>query len=183
MKSWLIGKDPDAGKDWREEEKGVTENEMAGWHHQLNGHEFEQALRDGEGHGSLCAAIHGATKSQTRLSNWIVRTVSFSTMEKGWNIHSLKLSCLQSLQRYLNLYLNKFYLSSVQLLSHVRLFPTPWTAAHQASLSITNSQTLPKLMSIESVMPSNHLILCCPLFLLPSIYCCLISVYPGGKDI
>ena len=47
---------------------------------------------------------------------------------------------------------------------------TPWTAAHQASLSITNSQTLPKLMSIESVMPSNHLILCCPLLLLPSIF-------------
>ena len=50
------------------------------------------------------------------------------------------------------------------------LFATPWTAAHQASLSITNSQSLPKLMSIESVMPSKHLILCCPLLLLPSIY-------------
>ena len=48
------------------------------------------------------------------------------------------------------------------LLSHVQLFSTPWTTAHQASLSITNSQSLPKLMSIESVMPSNHLILCCP---------------------
>ena len=59
--------------------------------------------------------------------------------------------------------------SSVQLLSHVRLFATPWTAAHQASLSITNSLSLPKLMSIESVMPSNHLILCLPLLLLPPI--------------
>ena len=58
---------------------------------------------------------------------------------------------------------------SVQSLSHVRLFATPWTAAHQASLSITNSRSLPKLMSIESVMPSNHLILCCPLLLLPPI--------------
>ena len=58
--------------------------------------------------------------------------------------------------------------SSVQLLSRVQLFATPWTAARQASLSITNSQSLLKLMSIESVMPSNHLILCCPL-LLPSI--------------
>ena len=47
---------------------------------------------------------------------------------------------------------------------------TPWTTAHQASLSITNSQSLPKLMSIESVMPSNHLILCCPLLILPSIF-------------
>ena len=59
--------------------------------------------------------------------------------------------------------------SSVQWLSHVQLFATPWTAARQASLSITNSQSSFKLMSIESVMPSNNLILCCPL-LLPSIY-------------
>ena len=60
--------------------------------------------------------------------------------------------------------------SSVQLLSRVRLFETPWIAACQASLSITNSQSLPKPMSIESVMPSNHLILCHPLLLLPSIF-------------
>ena len=60
--------------------------------------------------------------------------------------------------------------SSVQLLSRVRLFATPWTAARQASLSITNSWSLLKLMSIESVMPSNHLILCCPLLLLPSTF-------------
>ena len=59
--------------------------------------------------------------------------------------------------------------SSVQLLSHVRFFATPWTAARQASLSITNSRSLLKLMSIESVMPSNHLILCYPL-LPPSIF-------------
>ena len=59
---------------------------------------------------------------------------------------------------------------SVQSLSRVRLFATPWTAARQASLSITNSQSLLKLMSIESVMHSNHLILCRPLFLLPSIF-------------
>ena len=60
--------------------------------------------------------------------------------------------------------------SSVQLLSHVRLFATPWTAAHQASTSITNSWSPPKLMSIESSMPSNHLILCRPLLLPPSIF-------------
>ena len=59
--------------------------------------------------------------------------------------------------------------SSVQSLSHVRLFVTPWIAAHQASLSITNSQSLPKLTSIESVMPSTHLILCHPLLLLTTI--------------
>ena len=52
-KSWLIGKDPDAGKDWRQEEKGITEDDMVGWHHWLKGHEFEQAPGDGEGQGSL----------------------------------------------------------------------------------------------------------------------------------
>ena len=61
-------------------------------------------------------------------------------------------------------------ISYVQLLSRVWLFATPWTAAHQASLSITNSWSLLKLMSIESVMPSNHLILCHPLLLPPSIF-------------
>ena len=60
--------------------------------------------------------------------------------------------------------------SSVHLLSHVQLFVIPWTEAHEASLSITNSQSLLKLMSSESVMPSNHLILCHSLFLLPSIF-------------
>ena len=59
---------------------------------------------------------------------------------------------------------------SDQSLSHVRLFATPWITAYQASLSFTNSRSLPKLMSIESVMPSNHLILCRPLFLLPSVF-------------
>ena len=52
-KIWLTGKDPDAGKDWGQEEKGMTEDEMAGWHHWLNGHEFEQTLGDGGGQGSL----------------------------------------------------------------------------------------------------------------------------------
>ena len=60
--------------------------------------------------------------------------------------------------------------SSVQSLSHVQLFVTPWTAEHQASLFITNSRNLLKLMSVESVMPSNHLVLCCPLLFLPSIF-------------
>ena len=75
-----------------------------------------------------------------------------------------------------NLVWSKFHskhkdeLSSVQLFSHVWLFATPLTAAHQASLSSTNFWSLLKLMSIESVMPPNHLILCCPLLLLPSIF-------------
>ena len=64
----------------------------------------------------------------------------------------------------------------VQSLSHIRLFATPWTAACQASLSFTDSRSLLKLMSIELVMPSNHLILCCPHLHLPSIFC-IISVF------
>ena len=64
----------------------------------------------------------------------------------------------------------KTWFSSVQVLSHVRLFETTWTAAHQASLSITNSRSSPKPVSIVLVMPSSHLILCCPLLLLPPIF-------------
>ena len=75
--------------------------------------------------------------------------------------HTLSFSSL--IQRFIQF-------SSVQSLSHVRLFATPWTAAHQASLSITNSRSLPTLRSIESVMPSSYLILCRPLLLLPSIF-------------
>ena len=77
VKSWLIWKDPDAGKDWRQEEKGMTEDEMVRWHHWLNRHEFEQAPGVGEGQGSWCAAVHGIAKSQTWLSNWTVTTNSF----------------------------------------------------------------------------------------------------------
>ena len=57
VKNWLIGKDPDAGKDWRKEVKGTTEDEMVGWHHWLNGHEFEQAQGVGDGQGSLVCCI------------------------------------------------------------------------------------------------------------------------------
>ena len=65
-KSWLIGKDPDAEKDWRQEEKRVTEDEMFGWHHWLNGHVFEQPLGDSEGQGSLaCCSPQGHKESDT----------------------------------------------------------------------------------------------------------------------
>ena len=68
-KNWLIGKDPDAGKDWRQEEKGTIEDEMVGWHHWLNRHEFEHAPGVGEGQRSLvCCSPWG--DSQTWLSNW-----------------------------------------------------------------------------------------------------------------
>ena len=71
-KNWLIGKDPDAGKDWRQEEKGMTEDEMVGWHHWLDGHEFEQALADGDGQGSLaCYSPWGCKEpDMTEWLNW-----------------------------------------------------------------------------------------------------------------
>ena len=77
-KSWLIGKDCDAGRDWGQEEKGTTEDEMAGWHHGLDGHESEWTQGVGDGQGGL--AIHGVTKSQTRLSDWT---------ELNWIIHNI----------------------------------------------------------------------------------------------
>ena len=73
-KSWLIGKDPDSGKDWRQKEKGVTEGEMVKWHHWLSGYEFEQTLWDSEDQGSLAGAVHQVAKNQTRLSNWATTT-------------------------------------------------------------------------------------------------------------
>ena len=70
-KSWLIGKYSEAGKDWGQEEKGTTENEMVGGHHRLNGHEFECTLGVGDGQGGLvCCAVHGVAKSRGRLSDW-----------------------------------------------------------------------------------------------------------------
>ena len=69
-KIWLIGKDTDAGKNWRQEEKGTTEDEMVGWHHRLNGHEFEQAPGVGDGQGGPACCGPWIAKSWTWLSDW-----------------------------------------------------------------------------------------------------------------
>ena len=79
VKSQLIGKDPDAGKDWVQEEK-KTKDEMDGWHHWLNGHELEQTLADSEGQGSLVCCSPWALQSRTRLSNW-------TTASSTWKLH------------------------------------------------------------------------------------------------
>ena len=81
VKSWLIGKDPDAGKDWRQKEKGPAENEMARWHHRLHGHEFEQTLGDSEGQGAWPAAVHGVAKP--RLGNWTTKSFSDDYLVMG----------------------------------------------------------------------------------------------------
>ena len=99
---------------------------------------------------------------------------SLSLASRAWTHHPLCLEHPLPLSNLppqrLNLNFSSVQFSSSQSLSRVRLFATPWTAACQASLSITNAWSLLKLMSMESVMPSSHLILCHPLLLLPSIY-------------
>ena len=73
-KNWLIGKDPNAGKDWRQEEKGATEYEMVGWHHWLNGHEFEQTTGNSEGQKAWNSLVHRVTRGYSGLGNWITKT-------------------------------------------------------------------------------------------------------------
>ena len=100
-KSWLIGKDPDAGNDWRREEKGMTEDEMVGWHHQLNGHQFEKAPEVGDGQGGLvCCSPEGHKElDTTEWLNWTdlswiillnvrremqIKAVTFFSFFLGW---------------------------------------------------------------------------------------------------
>ena len=73
VKNWLIGKDPKDGQDWKQEEKGMTEDEMAGWHHWLNGHEFEQTWGVGDGHGILawCSPWGHKESDMIEWLNWI----------------------------------------------------------------------------------------------------------------
>ena len=100
--------------------------------------------------------------------NWCYSSMAFWILIKHFHLHCFHLC---NFRIYVTLELNvSISFSSVQSFSSIQLFAAPWTAACQASLSITNSQSLLKLMFIESVMPSNHLILCCPLLLLPSLF-------------
>ena len=82
MKNLLTGKDPDAGKDCRQEKKETTEDKMVGWHHQLNGHESEQALGIGDWQEAWRAAVYEVTKRQTQLSDWTEHFISISTLKR-----------------------------------------------------------------------------------------------------
>ena len=100
-KSQLTGKDPDAGKDRRQEEKGVTEDEMVGWHHQFNGHEFEQAPRDGDGQGSLaCCRSWGGKESDTTYQlnnkNKMAIISLYLSINCSRNILCFKFNCFSS---------------------------------------------------------------------------------------
>jgi len=88
IKNWLLGKDSDAGKDWRQEEKGMIENEMVGWYHQLNGHEFEKTLGVGDGYGSLaCCSPWGCKESDT--TEWLNWTGLGRRGWEGWDVREL----------------------------------------------------------------------------------------------
>ena len=138
---------------------------MVGQYHRVNGHEFEQALGVGDGQGSLvsCSLWGGKELNTTKWLNWTETIKDYShcyqTLPQQAEFDQRRPSRQISVQ-----------FSSVQLLCRVQLFATPWTVARQVSLSITNSWSLLKLMSIESVIPSNHLILCRPLLFPPSIF-------------
>ena len=82
VKNWLINKDPDAGKDWRREDKGMTEDKMVGWHHWFKGHESEgtQGDAEGEGQGSLSCCSPWVIKNRTRLSDWRTRSLAIMLM-------------------------------------------------------------------------------------------------------
>ena len=93
VKSWLVGKDSDAGRDWEQGEKGTTEDEMVGWHHQLNRHEFEQALGVGEVQGSLACCSPWAHKESdpTEQLNWTFYLLFFNCLLMDfflWGIYS-----------------------------------------------------------------------------------------------
>ena len=193
-KSWLIGKDSDAGRDWGLEEQGMTEDEMAGWHNWLDGHESAWTPGVGDGQGGLeCCNSWGCKESDTTKGlNWTFMNTKVTTLlpmdylcsllKHCRNIIHILISVLHSVlfmkdsfMLICNTRTHYFHwriseLRSVQSFSHVRLFATSWTAAHQASLSITNCLSPPKPMSIESVMPSNHLILCRPFSYCPQTF-------------
>ena len=104
-KNWLIWKDPDAGKDWREEEKGMTEDEIVGWHHRLDGHEFEQALGVGDGQRSLaCCSPRGLKESD--MTEWL-----------NWTEHASRRWHPLAYAQDENFFLATFLLSSVPFLA------------------------------------------------------------------
>ena len=130
-KNWLIWKDLNAGKDWRWEENGITEDEMDGWHHLLYGHKLEQSPGVGNRQGSL--AVHGVTKSQTQLSdwtelNWTGHSQGLSAWGRvGWSHSNLSLLNCMGLRSILLYFLDGSNLVFSSLISHsFRIQPMCW---------------------------------------------------------
>ena len=129
-KSRLIRKDPDVGKDWRQEEKGTTEDEMVGWHHRLNGHEFEQTPGDGEGQGSLaCCSPAKSLQSCPTLCDPIDGSPPGSPIPGILQARTLEWDAISFSNAW------KWKMKGKSL-SRVQLLATPWTAAYQAPPSI-----------------------------------------------
>ena len=123
VKNWLIGKDPDAGKDWRQGEKGMTEDEMVGWHHQLDGHEVEQAPGVGDGQRRL---VHGVAELDTTELNW---TDLHTLVIYVYPLSSILCECLK----------DPACCCSLVAQSCATVW-TPWTVAYQAALSMGSSR-------------------------------------------
>ena len=121
-KSVLIGKDPDAEKDWGQEEKGAIEDDMAGWHHRLNGHESDQTPRDSDRQGSLMSCNPWGHK-ESDMTEWLKNN---NTVNESW----LELAICQELYSML------FWVLLLSRFSCVGLCATPWTAAYQAPASM-----------------------------------------------
>ena len=133
VKNWLIEKDPDAGKDWRLEEKGMIEDEMVGWHHQLNGHEFEQAPEVGDGQGSLaCCSSWGRKESdKTEQVNWTEHNKSSKQLSiSSYNYYPLGM-------RIFKIYsLRNFQICNTVLLTIVTKLHIKHSLFHACMLSI-----------------------------------------------
>ena len=84
-KNWLIRKDPNSGKDWRQEKKGTIEDEMVGWHHWLDGHEFEQPLGVGDGQGSLLCRKESDMTKQLNWTEWLKNSTNLLSDHRRWN--------------------------------------------------------------------------------------------------
>ena len=130
VKSWLIGKDPDAGKDWGQEEKGMTEDEMVGWHHQLNGHKFEQTLGDRDGQGSLaCCSPWGHKESDTTEqlnSNILISVLA------NWTISKLLVDVLLPVAAVTNYWiLGTWWLNATEMYYLTVLEPEVWNQYHK----------------------------------------------------